>query len=310
MSEVRTVRRTFRPARPTSLRLTLGPLVRGRQDPCARVGPDGVWRATRTPVGPGTARYTARAGEITVEAWGPGAAWLAETAPVLVGAHDDDDGFAPADPQVADLRRRFPGLRFPRSQAVFEAAVPSILEQKVIGLEAKRSYRALVVALGEPAPGPAGEAGAGAGLRVPPGPATVAATPSWAFHRWGVERKRADTIRLAARYAHRLEEAVEMDPGTAHQRLTALPGMGPWTAAEVATVALGDADAVSVGDFHLKHQVAFAFTGAARGTDEQMLELLEPYRPHRGRVLRLLALGGIAAPRFGPRLPLQHIAHL
>jgi hypothetical protein len=36
-----------------------------------------------------------------------------------------------------------------------------------------------------------------------------------------------------------------------------------------------------------------------------MLELLEPYRGHRGRVLRLLLAGGIAAPRRGPRLPLN-----
>ena len=73
-------------------------------------------------------------------------------------------------------------------------------------------------------------------------------------------------------------------------------------------MALGDADAVSLGDYHLPHLVAWALAGKPRGSDELMLELLEPYRGHRGRVLRLLQLAGITAPRFGPRMPLRWIA--
>ena len=94
----------------------------------------------------------------------------------------------------------------------------------------------------------------------------------------------------------------------AYRRLRAFPGVGAWTAAEVAHIALGDVDAVSVGDFHLKNQVSWALAGEARGTDERMLELLEPWRGQRARVLRLLGTGGIQAPRFGPRLPTQSIA--
>jgi hypothetical protein len=41
-----------------------------------------------------------------------------------------------------------------------------------------------------------------------------------------------------------------------------------------------------------------------------MLELLEPYRGHRGRVLRLLFAAGIEAPRYGPRLPLRSVARM
>ena len=96
----------------------------------------------------------------------------------------------------------------------------------------------------------------------------------------------------------------------ARRRLTAIPGVGPWSAAEVALVALGDADAVSLGDFHLPHQVCWALAGVPRGDDDTMLELLEPYRGHRGRVLRLLFEGGVAAPRFGSRLPLPRIGRL
>lgn len=260
-----------------------------------RIGPDGVWRATRTPVGPGTEHLVVRDDEVTVRAWGAGTDWLLEHAPALVGEHDDDSGFLPQHPVVADTHPRVPGLRLTRSHAVMEALVPTILEQKVIGKEARRSYAALVTATSEAAPGPAS-------LFLPPDPATLAGTPSWAFHPWGVERKRADTVRRACTVARRLEEDVG--------RLTKLPGIGPWTAAEVARLALGDPDAVSVGDYHLPHLVTWALAGEPRGNDERMLELLEPYRGQRGRVQRLLEVSGIGAPRYGPRLPLQRIASL
>ncbi len=121
------------------------------------------------------------------------------------------------------------------------------------------------------------------------------------FHRCGVERKRADTIRRAMARAGRVDEVAGLPLEAAYRRLRALPGVGPWSAAEVGLVALGDPDAVSVGDYHLPSQVAWALAGERTGTDERMLELLEPYRGHRGRVLRLLTIGGVGPPRRGPR---------
>ena len=297
--------RTIRPVLPVDLRLTLFPLRRGRLDPAVRFEPGGVWRATRTPAGPVTThmRTAPAEGVVIMRAWGPGTEWALETFPALVGADDAADGFDPGAGVVGDLHHRLPGLRVGRSGAVIEALVPSILEQKVVGLEARRSYARLVHSLGEPAPGPAGAA-----LTVPPSAEVLAATPSWTFHRVGAERKRADTIRRACAYAARLQETVDMSPDDARRRLTALPGIGPWTAAEVAVVALGDADAVSVGDYHLPNQVAWALAGEPRGDDARMLELLEPWRGHRGRVLRLLGAGAGAAPRHGPRMPLRSIA--
>ncbi len=301
--------RTIRSARPISLRHTLGPLRRGGGDPSMRMGGDGVWRATRTPEGTVTTHITSDGcGRLTMRAWGDGARWAVDAFPSLVGAADADDPLDAIDlhPLVADCRRRLPGLRIGRSQAVVEALVPTILEQKVVGIEARRSYAHLVRTLGEVAPGPAGAAG----MRVPPSPATLAATPTYVFHRFGVERKRADTIRLACTYAARLEETVTMAPDDARRRLTALPGIGPWSAAEVGMVALGDADAVSVGDYHLPNQVAWALAGEPRADDARMLELLEPYRGQRGRVIRLLLNGSPVGlpPRRGPRMPLRSIA--
>jgi 3-methyladenine DNA glycosylase/8-oxoguanine DNA glycosylase len=186
--------------------------------------------------------------------------------------------------------------------AVFEALVPAVLEQKVTTIEAKAGYRALVDALGEPAPGPAR-------LKLPPSPQVLARTPYWAFHRFGVERRRAVVIIEAARSANRVEEITTMDLPSAYRRLEAFPGVGPWTAAKVALIALGDPDAVPVGDYHLPHTVGYALEGTPRSSDERMLELLDPYRGHRARVIRLLMVSGIGAPRFGPRRPLRNIAN-
>jgi 3-methyladenine DNA glycosylase/8-oxoguanine DNA glycosylase len=157
--------------------------------------------------------------------------------------------------------------------------------------------------MGEPAPGPVA-------LKVPPPAEVLARTPYWRFHRFGIERRRAEVIIRAAQSVKRVEETSSMDIDSAYRRLLAFPGVGPWTAAKVAMVALGDADAVPLGDYHLPHSVGFAFDGTARSTDERMLELLEPYRGHRARVIRLIIAAGIVAPRFGPKKPLRNIAAL
>jgi 3-methyladenine DNA glycosylase/8-oxoguanine DNA glycosylase len=295
---------TLRPKLQVDLGLTLWPLRRGAGDPSMRAERAGVWwRATRTPAGPATARYAARAGEIDVLAWGPGAEWCLANAPELLGTGDLVDGFAP-DGLVARLHHAMPGLRITRSQAVFEALVPSILEQKVAGIEARRSYRGMLLAWGTPAPGPAlPRPGGPRPLLLPPDPGTLAAKAYWQFHRFGIEMRRANVIRGAAAEARRVDRTVEMPAAEAHRHLQALPGVGPWTSAEVALVALGDADAVPVGDYHLPHMVSWALAGEPRGTDERMLELLAPYAGQRGRVLRLLARSGHWAPRFGPRMP-------
>jgi 3-methyladenine DNA glycosylase/8-oxoguanine DNA glycosylase len=272
----------------------------GHRDPTIRFARDGVWRATHTPEGPGTIHLSA--GGEPAEAWGPGADWLLARTAAMTGALDSLDGFDPsANPVIARLARRLSSMRLPRTERVLDALVPAILEQKVIGLEARRAWVGLVRLLNEPAPGPVP-------LLLTPSAGRLLEVPSYAFHRLGVERRRADTIQRCARVAHRLEEAVGLGTNVLDQRLRSIPGVGAWTSAEVRLVALGDADAVSVGDYHLPHVVAFALAGEARGDDERMLELLAPFAGHRGRVVRMIEATGIGAPRRGPRMPLRTIS--
>jgi hypothetical protein len=292
------VERVWHAEGPLDLRRTLAPLRHGPRDPTYRVDADGaLWRATLTPDGPATARLTQQGHEIACAAWGPGAEWVLEQLPHLCGA--DLSGVTFGHAQLDAAHRGSAGLRIPRTARVMESLVPAILEQKVTGKEAFEAYAVLVRRYGEPAPGPCPP-----GLSVPPAPAVWGRIPSWDWHTAGVDPRRMRTVLAAARVSGRLEEAVGMSPDSARARLRAVPGVGEWTAAEVAARALGDTDAVSVGDFHLAAAVGWALVG--RPVDDAgMLELLEPWRPHRALAVRLIEEVGPAKPRFGPRLTVQ-----
>lgn len=293
--------RVWEPGGPLDLRRTLAPLCRGSGDPAYRSTADGaIWRAARTPDGPGTLCLvpggSGRGGTVHARAYGPGADRLLDGLPGLLGAHDDPVSFVPEHPPLARAVRAAPGLRIGRLGTVFEMLVPAILEQKVVSREAWRAWRYLVRRFGEPAPGPEPPGGR---LHVPPAPADWVRIPSWEWHRAGAEAVRARTIIHAARVADRLEghDSAETD-----RRLRSLPGIGVWTSAEVRQRALGDADAVSVGDYHLPGLVGWTLTGR-KVDDAGMLELLAPYAGHRHRVARLLELAGTRPPARGPRRP-------
>ena len=227
------------------------------------------------------------------EAWGPGAVRLLDGAPDLVGADDDPDGFAPTAAPLRRLHARDRGLRLGRTGWVMGAMVPAVLAQKVTTEAARRSYRRIVDTWGTAAPGPLD-------ARLPPSPEVLATLRYEDLHRTGVERRRAQLVIEVARRARRMEEALHMERDAAYQRLTAVTGIGPWTAGHVMGIAWGDRDAVPVGDFHLPNTVAWALAGEPRADDARMLELLEPYRGQRRRVVLLLKRN-VHAPSFGPR---------
>lgn len=300
-------RRSVRFSAPASPALTLSPLRRGGGDPCFTTTPDGaMWRTSLAPSGPVTARIIRSAPDVVdVEAWGAGAEEFLDGAPALLGVDDDATGFAPREPTLAAAHRRVPHLRLGRTGRVLEALIPAVLEQRVSGMDAFRAWRLLVTKYGTPAPGPAP-----ARMRVPPSAQAWRRIPSWEFHRANVDPGRARTVVLCAQRADSLERLSARPPEEARAAMTSLPGVGVWTAAETAQRAWGDADALSVGDYHLAKTVGWSLLGHPID-DPAMVELLEPVRPHRHRAVRMLLASGLARnPRFGARLAIPKLAEL
>lgn len=293
--------RTWRPGFDLDLRHVLAPLQRGSGDPALRVAPDGTfWLARTTGSGPATLRlHRSPTGEVNATAWGDGAAEALDALPDLLGAADDDRDFVPVHEVVRRGRRAARGLRLCSCQRVWDVLLAAVLEQKVACREAWRSWRELCWRFGTPAPGPAPR-----GLRVPPGPQQVRAIPSWEWHRAGVDGSRRRTLQAAAAVASSLERAVSRGGEAGRRLLQQVPGIGPWTAAEVAQRAWGDPDAVSVGDYHLSTLVGTALLGHPVD-DAEMLRALEPYRGQRHRAVRYLKAAGIRRARFAPRLPVR-----
>jgi 3-methyladenine DNA glycosylase/8-oxoguanine DNA glycosylase len=300
---------------PYDLASTLAALRPLRHDPATLLDDGELWWAARTPDGPGTLHLRRDGDHLHAHGYGPGATWLVDQADALAGLRDDVAPFEPmaaAHPAVRRAWHFHHGRRMPHSGRLFPILVPVIIGQKVSVTEAARGFARTARHFGEPAPGPVPD------LLLPPDPDAVAAAPYWVFHPFGIEARRADTLRRAAAAAHRLERAPDAASATA--ALLAIPGIGPWTAAEAVRVAFGDSDAVTVGDYNLPHVVAFALTGEVRAdrrapapgrlspADERMLDLLEPFRGQRARVCDLLLAAGPRLPRRAPRAPIRSFA--
>lgn len=308
------------PQGPYALRASLSILQRGPQDPTTRVGHSQAWLCFHTIDGPATLRVSRTGGlhsEVVLQAWGPGAPRAVEQGVQLVGGHDDWSVFddpqfrAGLPPVVAQTRRMHPGLRFPATGRIFDALFPAILEQKVTVIEAHYAWRYLALAVGEVPPAPAP-----AGMRLPPTPAAVRSLEPWQWHQARVDSKRSATIGRAAAVAPSLERwgTASLDStregvlgsGTIDAALGSIPGVGPWSIAEVLQRTHGAPDHVSVGDYHLAAFVGQVLTGR-RVDDEGMLRLLAPFAGHRQRVVRMLGASGARKQAFGPRLaPMDH----
>jgi len=292
----------YAPATPVSLAQTLRPLRRGHLDPTMRISPTGVWRTLLTPDGPATLHLQVSNSGVDATAWGDGAEWAIAGVPELLGHGDDwSELDVSGNAFLADALRRNPGLRLLRTRQVFEMLLVAVLEQKVTGKEARRSWRELVTRHGQPAPGPAPD-----GMRVFPSAETWRRVPSWEWHTAGVGPQRSDTVMRVTSVASSLERTLSLGRGgpAVEKALRSIRGIGVWTAAETMQRSHGDPDSPSVGDYHLPSVVGWALIGKPVD-DDGMLELLAPWAGQRQRIMRLIEASGFSKPTFGPRMTIQ-----
>lgn len=235
---------------------------------------------------------------VVAAAWGHRADDLIAKVPELLGLEDRPRVDFRGTP-AARFMARSEGLRLGATKDVHGALVRSILGQVVTTAEAAASLRSIRHRWGETAPGPRSD------LRSIPVPSTIAELGYDDLHGCGIERRRAEILIEVSRRAHRLGEIVDMTPVEARRRLRSVRGVGAWTAELVVGSALGDADAVPVGDYHLPNTVVHALANEPRGDDARMLELLEPYRPERRRVIVAILQSGVRAPQYGHRTPVR-----
>jgi 3-methyladenine DNA glycosylase/8-oxoguanine DNA glycosylase len=274
---------------------TVRPLTALAGDPTVRLRPGRFERATLTPDGPGAlSAVLDDDGAVRVQAHGDGARWLLDRAPALLGPADDAAGFRPDAPPLHDLWRRHRGDRVGRTGTVWHDLAWFVVQQRISRVDAAAQWRRLVTALGAPAPGLPD-------LMTPPPPAAVARLAPEEFHRFGIERRRAEHLVHAARAARRLQELADGPAAAAVPALRSVRGIGPWTASCLATHTWGDADALILGDDGIPSLVAWLLARDPRADDARMAALLEPHRPHRYRVVRLAFLAGQRPPRRHPR---------
>ncbi|MDH4065764.1 MAG: DNA-3-methyladenine glycosylase 2 family protein, partial [Acidobacteriota bacterium] len=278
----------------------------GPGDPTTRRAAGMFVKAWRSPEGEVTLRLErTNAASVNAASWGPGARWALERVPALLGFDDHPPVVERGEPhdetpyagRVATLSRRCAGLRLARVPWPLDKLLATILEQRVAFEDAAASWRSLLWRWGDSAPGPES-------LRMLPAPAILLGLGDHDWRRIGVDRQRQGALREALRYAHRVQETVDMDLPSIRRRIGALRGVGPWTVDMTMGFAFGDADAVPVGDYHLPDLVSWALAGEARADDARMLALLEPYAGQRFRILRWLYASGSSAPRRSPRPPL------
>ena len=261
-------------------------------------------RATLTPCGAAAIQLQWSGGSLEARAWGPGGQWLLDRLPSLVGLDDDPGGFEPASSStVGKLWKQFPGLRITASHTMWHDTAWLVPGQRVATVDAARQWGALVRRYGTPAPGPLD-------LLLPPTPEAVLAAPYYDLHEVGLERKRAGSLHAAAKYIPRFETDTHLEPEALRHKLELIPGLGPWMSTNIVTMTAGHADTVVLGDYGLPSFVTWALAGERVGTDERMLELLEPYAGHRWRVCRLIMSSKLRPPRHGPRVRNPRIEHL
>jgi 3-methyladenine DNA glycosylase/8-oxoguanine DNA glycosylase len=212
---------------------------------------------------------------------------LAET---LAGLAQDDlyATFATEDSGIWRLHRAHPGLRLLRIPWLYDMTCSAILQQRIRTIDAMRDWRHIVQRWGADAP---------LGLRAFPSAGILARVAQFELQSLGIDAQRTRTLLRFAQESRFLPLRTAMTFPELRQHLLRIPGIGPWTTESVLGYGAGDADAAIPGDLHLPHLVCYALAGEIPGSDDRMMELLEPFRGHRFRIIRLLYASRLVVPQ-------------
>jgi 3-methyladenine DNA glycosylase/8-oxoguanine DNA glycosylase len=212
---------------------------------------------------------------------------LAET---VAGLEQDDRyfHFGIEDRGILRLHSLLPGLRLLRVPWIYDMTCSAILQQRIRTVDAMRDWRRITQRYGSLGP---------MGLRAFPEASVLAQAPRFALERMGIDARRSSALLRFANELRFVRFHAGMDFGALRQTLLRVCGIGPWTTETVMGYGAGDVDATITGDLHLPHLVCYALAGEREGSDERMVELLEPFRGHRFRVIRLLYASQLTVPR-------------
>src|SRR6266545_3322232 len=110
--------------------------------------------------------------------------------------------------------------------------------------------------------------------------------------RAGLSAPKIRTLKAIAKAIDRgeidLAALADRPADEAHAALTALHGIGPWTADIYLLFCLGHPDAWPAGDLALQEAVRLAFALKARPSSREMQPLADGWRPWRGVAARVL----------------------
>ncbi len=230
-------------------------------------------------------------GGVVISCEGPDAEPILEELKVFFQTHDGHDTFLPEHALLKRLRQEQRGLRLLRAPWLFDVACGAILQQRVRFIDAIKDWRQIALKHGVKTT---------SGAVAFPSPPALAGLPPWELEALGIDPKRARSLIALAREIRLNPLRSQMTFSELRARLGRVPGIGPWTVETTLGFGAGDTDALPLGDLYLPHLVSYTLAGEPSGTDERMVELLEPYRGHRFRVVRLLFGARITIPRSGP----------
>jgi AraC family transcriptional regulator, regulatory protein of adaptative response / DNA-3-methyladenine glycosylase II len=210
-----------------------------------------------------------------------------------------DDELA-ADPTMAPLVRRRPGLRVPGSVDGDETAIRAVLGQQISLAGAISLSGKLVARYGGRAPGePSGD---GPGRLFPSAEVLAAVDP--AELPMPRARGRALIVLCAALAGGDIRLDRGADRVDVRARLLALPGIGPWTADYVAMRALGDPDAFLPTDVGVRRALAGLGLPGDAASAQDLSRRWRPWRSYG--LMHLWSTLDLPPARGTSSVPAQH----